>query len=214
MRVICEPPWLVAELGSSHAVASWAVVGGGLGLAERVAWLQVHNADLAIGVDPAALMDRRLADRGCHGAVGMITSASVARHQRSSASEQGSRADVLATVGLSNRLAVGDPPGPHRPGTINLLIQVNQPLTTAGLLEALSIAVEARTRAVLQLKLQSVASEGMASGTGTDCVVVAAPLERANAQGFAGKHTALGSAVGQAVLAAVEAGGRDWIRRH
>ena len=82
------------------------------------------------------------------------------------------------------------------------------------MLEAMSIAVEARTVAMTSLRTRSTASSSVATGTGTDCVVVAAPLssEQGPAR-YAGKHTALGAVIGQAVLDAVTAGGRAWMER-
>ena len=45
--------------------------------------------------------------------------------------------------------------------------------------------------------------------TGTDCIAVAAPLSGEPAQ-FAGKHTALGEAIGDAVYRATAEGIREW----
>jgi adenosylcobinamide amidohydrolase len=144
-------------------------------------------------------------------------------------------------VGLSNAVRVGDSPGPLagvQVGTINLLCAVSVPLTEAAALEAASIAVEARTAAVLEARHPSRRSGAPATGTGTDCVVLAWPDTvyygtpkgfRTSRDGapagnppaphatiaapavFAGKHTALGHVIGRAVGDSVRAGVADWL---
>ena len=204
MELTCDPPWLVAELGGSHAVASWAIVGGGLKHAERVVWLQVRDAELGPDVDPVQILEERLSRLGLEHAVCLLTSSDLIHHQLIRREISGTIAEAVTTVGLSNRLAVGDLPSRGVVGTINLLVVVNRTLTPAAMLEAMSIAVEARTAAMLSLEMQSGVTSHPATGTGTDCVVVAAPLENEiEPEHYAGKHTALGAAIGQAVLDAV-----------
>jgi adenosylcobinamide amidohydrolase len=110
-------------------------------------------------------------------------------------------------VGLSNAERVG-----HRVvesaeyGTINLLAVADAPLSDAALVELLSIATQARTTAVMEHGPHL--PSGRATGTGTDCIVVAAPP---GAERYAGLHTEVGEAVGAAVYAAVASGVRDWM---
>jgi adenosylcobinamide amidohydrolase len=111
-------------------------------------------------------------------------------------------------VGLSNAERVG-----HRRlvesaeyGTINLLAVADAPLSDAALVELLSIATQARTAAVMEHGPDL--PSGRATGTGTDCIVVAAPP---GAERYAGLHTEVGEAVGAAVYAAVASGVRDWM---
>ena len=92
-------------------------------------------------------------------------------------------------------------------------VAVSRPLAAPAALEALSLAAEARTAAILDAALQSRRSGAPATGTGTDCIVVAAPAE-ARGAAYAGKHTALGEAVGAAVYQAVLAGARRWKEAH
>ncbi len=219
MELSCAHPWLVAELGSPHDVASWAIVRGGLCTARRVAWLHVDDVDLDVKTDPVELLQRRLQDAGLHDAVGLLTACTLAHHQHLRRVVEGPGAgpvgvDAVATVGLHNRLAVGDPPTPAAVGTINLLARIDRPVSPTALLEAMSIAVEARTAAVLGLGLPSPVSGAPSTGTGTDCVVVAAPTTGPPPLAYAGKHTALGAALGQAVFDAVSEGGRRWVARN
>jgi adenosylcobinamide amidohydrolase len=63
---------------------------------------------------------------------------------------------------------------------------------------------------VLAAGLRSPLSGRPVTGTGTDCVVIAAPAG-VRAERFAGKHTACGSAIGAAVHGAVARGVARWI---
>jgi adenosylcobinamide amidohydrolase len=70
--------------------------------------------------------------------------------------------------------------------------------------EALQLAVEARVAALYEAGVMSVRSAAIATGTGTDCIVVAAPVaalrDRADAIVYCGKHTLPGELIGQAVM--------------
>lgn len=204
-------PLLVASFATPRRVLSWAVARPGFQLADRVAWLEVRNADLPVGVDPAALLAGALARGGVDDAVAMMTSRHVDRFRRAGARLPGALADCVATVGLSNAARVARPAtesgGTGTLGTINLLAAVSEPLSDVGLIEALSIATEARTAAVIDAGWRL--AEGVATGTGTDCVAVAVP--EGGAVTYAGLHTAVGQAIGAAVYEATLAATLDWI---
>ena len=79
-------------------------------------------------------------------------------------------------------------------------------LSYEAFLETLSIATEARTAAMLEAQIPSSVSGLPSSGTGTDCIVMAAPLfSNESPLRYAGKHTVLGSLVGQSVFESVSA---------
>ena len=209
--VALAPPVLVVRFGRVLEVASWAIVNGGRRRAEAVAWLEVRNSDLPPEVDPARLLADRLEAHGLTGAVGLLTSRRIDRFREARADLGGVVAQALATVGLSNAVAVGDEPGPLAvAGTINVLCALSAPLTEAAAREALSVAAEARTAAVLEAQVPSRRSRRLASGTGTDCLVLAWPAGPEPGVPYAGKHTAVGAAVGRAVREAVAAGVADW----
>ncbi|MDB4949936.1 MAG: Adenosylcobinamide amidohydrolase [Gemmatimonadetes bacterium] len=233
-------PWLVVRFAARHAVASWAVVGGGMRTAEAVAWLRIRNADLGLDVDPRALLAERMATAGLAGAVVLLTSASLDGFADVTRAAEGVSARCVATVGMGNALRAGDPPGVGstiaRVGTINLLVRVSRPLSGEAMLEALALAAEARALAVREANIPSLRSGLPATGTGTDCIVVAAPLapdpthsahsadsadardsaESADAdraldsEPYAGKHTAVGHVVGAAVADAITLGLERW----
>jgi adenosylcobinamide amidohydrolase len=202
--------WLIVHLGGAHRVASWAIHGGGIARARTVAWLRVLDGDLRPPVEPRAFLRERLDAAQLHDAVGLLTSADLDGYADRTETWRDCSARAVVTAGLGNALRVGDPPGPAgRIGTINVLCQLDTPLTDEGLLEAMSIAVEARTAAVLAAKVPSRRTGRGATGTGTDCVVIAAP-DRTPCESYAGKHTALGHVIGAAVEAATAEAVARW----
>ena len=134
---------------------------------------------------------------------------------------------VVATAGvLGNATRAGDPAGWHeRPGgsvrverpvvdapapeagagTIVTLAFINQPCTPAGLVKAATMVTEGKSAAVLDLRIPSLQSPGLATGTGTDQLAIAAPLENADAwaRHWAGSHNTLGELLGRATHDAV-----------
>ncbi|MGH2339867.1 adenosylcobinamide amidohydrolase [Segnochrobactraceae bacterium EtOH-i3] len=209
--VICTPPLLVARFPGPRQIIGWSINRPGVTVADQVAWLEVRDADLPEGCDPVAILDARLADLGAGGAVGMMTARDVRRHHRAEATVEGVSACCLATAGLSNGGRVGATRTdwhPPKTGTINVLASVSVPLTEGARLEALSIVVEARTVAIIELGLCR--PEGRVTGTGTDCVVLAAGMD-GDPVPYAGLHTAVGEALGRAVHGAVAEAGRVWL---
>ena len=205
---------LVARFSEPHDVLSWAIVGGGIRVAEAVVWTYVQGSELSPAVDARLWLEDTLAAAGLRFSVGLLTSRNLDRFVEASARSGDVSAQAVATVGLSNALRAGDPPGPLlRPGTINILCRVDRPLSAEGLLEASAIATEAKTVAVLEEGIVSRRTGKTASGTGTDCIVVAAP-RRGAAEPYAGKHTDVGAAIGAAVESAVRRGVREWIEEN
>ena len=216
MVVAHTPGWLVARFATAHAMASWAIVGGGLCLARAVAWRQVCDGDLPAELDAAAWLRDGLAAAGLDDAVGLLTSRRLDAYVDVTVGHGELNARCIATVGIGNALRAGDPPGTSRFGTINVLCRVSAALSVEARLEALALAAEARTLAVREAVVPSARTGRPASGTGTDCIVIAAPAGGAP-QAYAGKHTAIGHVVGAAVHEAIRRGvevcQREWTDR-
>jgi adenosylcobinamide amidohydrolase len=206
ITVTLARPWLIAQLPAPMRVLSWAPFAPGYVTAGRVVWREVRNADLAPEFD----VDRWFAtEMAAHpGAVGMLTSRDVGTHRLAHVMVGGVAASCLATVGLSNAESVGTRLPYHTAdyGTINLAVAVDAALTETAQLEALSIAVQARTAAVMATGLML--ATGPATGTGTDCAALAC---HAGQERYAGLHTPLGEAVGAVVRAAVGHAAADWM---
>jgi adenosylcobinamide amidohydrolase len=204
--VTLQRPWLVAGLPRAMRCLSHAPFGAGYVMADRVVWREVRNADLGPDFDVGPWFAGEMAP--FPGAVGMLTSRDVGTYRLASVEVEEVRASCLVTLGLSNAEAVGTRRPYHTAdfGTINLCVAVDAGLTEAAQLEALCVAVQARTAGVMAAGLAL--ETGLATGTGTDCVVLACDVGDV---GFAGLHTAVGEAVGACVLAAVSGAARDWV---
>ncbi len=214
---------LVVDLGSLHRCVSSAVLGGGLGWVRT--WLDLQVERPYTRTDPDVHLLQESADLPAP-VVGMLTAARVAGFQRAVVGG----AHSVATVGVGHALAaagnrprvvpVAAPSGDgqaaalpatiDRPrampaaGTINLLVVVDEPLTDAGLVNALQTAVEAKAQALAAAGVRAANADGYATGTATDSVCVACPP---GAQvPFAGPVTRIGAELALAVLEAVRSG--------
>lgn len=203
--------WLEVDLCVPHSTLGWTLIGGGRSQARHVFWHQVSDADLLPEVDARLFFEERrkqwTADTE---GVGFLTGCSLAEFVERRLEGGGLSARCIATIGLRNALRIGDPPRATALslGTINILLQVSQPLSECASLEALSLVAEARTSAVLDGKVPSSIGNTIATGTGTDCIVVASPLPSVDDSGldYAGKHTELGHLIGSCVYDAVSHG--------
>nr|VFJ67805.1 MAG: Adenosylcobinamide amidohydrolase [Candidatus Kentron sp. FW] len=134
---------------------------------------------------------------------------------------------VVATAGvLGNATRAGDPAGWHetpsgsvrvdgavagtspaetRAGTIVILAFINRPCTPGCLVRASTIITEAKSTALLDLRMPSLQSPGLATGTGTDQLAIAAPLAEEGdwERHWAGSHNTLGALLGRATHDAV-----------
>jgi adenosylcobinamide amidohydrolase len=90
------------------------------------------------------------------------------------------------------------------PGTINIMLFINHALTEAALTRTIMMATEAKTAALQELAINSRYSDGLATGTGTDQIIVSAPDREGYRLTWAGKHGKLGELIGLAVKEAVK----------
>lgn len=210
ITVTLERPWLHARLARPMRVLSWAPHGAGWRVTGHVLWREVTDADLGPGVDAARWLAARLPPGGD---VAMMTSCDIGEWQEARATAGGVAAHAVVTLGLSNAESVGArlPWQPVRAGaghgTINILVATDAPLSRAAQLEAVSIATEARTAALMDCDIRL--ATGRATGTGTDCLVLACPP--GGRLRHAGLHTAAGEAIGAATLAAVSCAAGRWL---
>jgi adenosylcobinamide amidohydrolase len=203
----------IVSFGEVVRACSWAIVHGGIVDAEHVVWVEVSNGELGLDVDARAFLAARLARERLGRAVGLLTSRRITSRVDLTAMVGGVTARAVATVGLGNALRAGDAPFSGPPaGTINVLVHVDVPLTDEGLLEASAIATEAKTAALFDARIASKKSGALATGTGTDCTVVTCPRVTWGKRPapYAGKHTAIGAAIGVVVSRTIRGGIDDW----
>lgn len=204
----CAPPFLTARFSCPQRTLGWSLLHPGFAIIRDVVWVEVRNRDLGPDVDARALLRRKLTEAGLPDALALMTSRDIRRWRLSTVSVQTVEAACLTTVGLSNGERVGSRRPAHAfAGTINTLVHVSRPLTEGALVEAVSIVAEARTAAILETRRSG---DGPAiTGTGTDCIVVAAPCV-GEPEPWAGLHTAVGEAIGAAVYRATHDGAEEW----
>jgi len=197
---------LIVKFPESYYVLSWAPLAGGLVEARTILNHQVRT-DESPTHEPEAFLQalaQRLELRPP--VVGLMTGVTMERLVRRIGQRNPVAIECFATVGLSNALAVGDPATyEENPGTINLILVINRPLTAAALVEAVAIATEAKVRALYTAGVKSMVSEACATGTGTDCVAIACPPGEP-AYRYCGKHTQLGALLGRVVYEAITEG--------
>jgi adenosylcobinamide amidohydrolase len=206
--VSCAPPFLTARFALPQRTLGWSLLHPGFSMVTDIVWVEVRNKDLGPSIDPYAFLKARVAESGHANALAFMTSRDIRRYQFCKRRAEGVEAACLTTVGLSNGERVGSRKahGPHV-GTINTLVHVSVPLTDGAMVEALSIAAQARTAAVIESR--RVPAGTAITGTGTDCIVVASPC-RDEPVAFAGLHTAIGEAIGGAVYDATRKGAEQW----
>jgi len=121
--------------------------------------------------------------------------------------------DVWVSAGACrNALRAGDPAKWYQAregnkqidygGTINSIILINYPVTSGVLGKALMVATEAKSSVLQDLKVPSRQGDGVATGTGTDQIAIAAPV-RESTDDFlldsASGHLKLGELIGKTI---------------
>ncbi|MGO9059913.1 MAG: adenosylcobinamide amidohydrolase [Candidatus Binataceae bacterium] len=194
---------LIIHLPQPHQVLSWASLGGGARRADTIVNHQVTIDDRAATEHPRQYLAglKTMVGVKPRMVVAMMTGADIRKAGYATARRGDLTVGAWCTAGCSNALRVGDPAtaGLMRPGTINLTLVVSQRLSPAAMVEALAMATEARVAAVHDAGILSTRTNRPATGTGTDCIVIASPA-RGHAHPFCGKHTLLGELIGKAAL--------------
>jgi adenosylcobinamide amidohydrolase len=184
--------------GRGYRMISTGVLGGGLGPREWVLNAQVPAAYAR--TDPAEHLRELARGLSLTGpGVGLMTAAQVTDLVQC----QDEEVQAAATVGLRVPTWAAAPPGrpdPElAPGTINVIVALPVPLTDAAFVNAVVTATEAKAQAVLDAGFA-------ATGTATDAICIAAPIDPGREEGFTGPRSAWGARIARAVHAAVRAG--------
>ncbi|WP_245300064.1 adenosylcobinamide amidohydrolase [Methylocystis bryophila] len=201
---------LVVRFDEPMQTLGWPVLKPGFASAREIVWLEVHDGDLPIHVDAVAFLKEKLAAESLVEAAAFMTSRDIRRHYVKHCGVGAVAATCVATVGLSNAERVGSRRASKCRGafgTINTLVHVSCPLALGAFIEAVSIAAQARTAAVMETS--PVQQVRPVTGTGTDCIIIAAPKGGRPAD-CAGLHTDIGEAIGAAVYDAIFAGATQW----
>jgi len=182
-------------------VVSSAVVGSDLTHARHIINLHVHR-DYANRSphDDLAAFARAL--EIAEPFVGLMTAAKTERAQVAIETDAAMTVIAIATVGISRPIAAGITPAANMEvGTINIVVIADARLTQAARVNAVITATEAKTLALIERDVRA-PHGGLASGTGTDSIVIAT-TERGAAYEYAGPISPLGALIARAVRRAI-----------
>lgn len=145
---------------------------------------------------------------------GLSTAAHMKYATSVSSSYNGTSVTAIVTGGINkNGGRAGDPASwderafseeNRRHGTVNIMLAVDSHLSEGAMTKAVVTATEAKTAAIQELLAQSFYSDGLATGTGTDGIIVIANPQSEIYLTDAGQHSKLGELIGSTVLAAVK----------
>lgn len=202
-----DPPWLDLRFSRPVQMLSWVLNRPGFIHTDRILWREVRNADLPRDLDVARWLRAELIARSAADVPCFLTSRDITRVVEAHAEVEGIVAHAVVTLGLSNAERVGTRMvyDGARWGTINIAVECSLGMTQPALLEAMSIVAQARTAALIEHGPRL--PVGQVTGTGTDCIAVAAPEGDAR---FAGLHTPQAEAIGRAVYQSVAKATRSW----
>jgi len=148
-----------------------------------------------------------------HNAAGLITAARMENAALKTAKFKNLEVIAIATAGIDiNGGRAGDPAFYFEDnnqwifvgGTINILLFINGNLLPQTLVRALITATEAKSAALQELMAPSRYSRGIATGSGTDGIVVVSNTSSPNIFTDAGQHSKLGELIGITVKDAVK----------
>lgn len=206
-----DSPWLDMRFAAPRRVLSWALNRPGYVDAPGILWREVRNADLAPDFDVETWLGEEVRARDAADMPCFLTSRDVGKFVETQRVVDGVHAQAVVTLGLSNAERVGRRmvyDGDNW-GTINIAVECSLPMSDAALLETISIIAQARTAALLEHGPKI--ATGQVSGTGTDCIAIAAPQ---GTERFAGLHTAQGEAIGGAVYEAIATATHTWLAQY
>lgn len=91
-----------------------------------------------------------------------------------------------------------------KPGTINILLHIDANLDAGALVRSVVTCTEAKVAAIQELLAPSCSSRGIATGSGTDGIIVISNPESGTKLTNAGKNSKLGEYIGKTVMRAVK----------
>lgn len=212
MEIEIDGEGIAVRFDRMLTVVSSAVVGGGFALARAVVNVHVPKSfrcDDAERVLGDFVRRRAIASPY----VGLLTAAWTENAEVGTATADGLTATAVVTVGLSNVIGAGRSPAvAWTPSTINAIVLVEAAPEPVALVNLIITATEAKTLALAEAGVRA-ADGGLASGTSTDAVVVAATGRGPRCR-FGGPVSELGAVVARAVREALGAGVDRWLEEH
>ncbi len=131
--------------------------------------------------------------------------------------------ECFCTVGVTNAVRAGEPVPSKcestqtrdHAGTINIILVTNATLAVPAMVGAVQVATESKTATLIKNRVPSAYERAaLATGTGTDAVVLASSLEGTHRLQYSGTHTEMGAMIGRLVARCVERSLRRFARWH
>jgi adenosylcobinamide hydrolase len=210
--------YLIAELVGEHLVLSTSVRNGGQ--VRGLRYLGNHQSCEATMHTERQIVLKGLGQEGYHDAVCgelglpasevalMGTAANMNYATIATQEDRGVEVTAIVTAGVQGNAACAGDPAAWREGengwekidgTINTILLINHPLTEAAMARSIVTMTEAKSAALQRLAVRSLYSADLATGTGTDQFVIAAPESGAYRLSSASPHVKLGELIGRTV---------------
>ncbi len=204
---------LVIQFPGAWQTLSWAPFNGGW---KKSSCIFIHHLNQFDEND----LDQIFADQVKslnipENSVGLLTGAKTEHYKEVFIESKPYWVHAVATLGLSNARAAGDEadsPGSNQPGTINLIVATNALPELSGNLEAVHTATMAKSAALMEGGIRSKKSGQLATGTGTDCIVICSSGEIK--ENYCGMHTLPGELIGKAVKDVIRASTDHWLQNN
>lgn len=188
----CEP--------SGHFRAKTAMKDPGAYMISICKALGINHHKCAMMSTAANMMNAAFVKEDFHG---LEVAAVVTAGVETNAGRAGDPASVVETEQGFKSLKGTEGCSPDE-GTINIMLFVGHALKTAALVRSVITATEAKSAALQELSVNSRYSAGIATGTGTDQIIIAASRRGKFKLSWAGKHSKLGELIGTTVKLAVK----------
>ena len=219
MNIEHTEKYISVFFSSPRRVLSSAVVGGGASKATAIINLRTTSEE-AHSHKPETLIRNFLKDKQLTApAVGLLTAAPMEHAQFVYVEEKGIKVLSIVTAGVSNALNISDrsftdftgesgedpwdeDPWDENPGTINIINITNASLQNDCMVSSVITTTEAKSAALFDLKIKSVATGKQATGTGTDSVVIVCG-DKINIK-YAGGHTLFGQLLAYAACTGIK----------
>lgn len=191
---------------------------------ERTNNLKMRGANLEEHFRELAKILHLPADKTC----GLSTAARIENNVIVSLKYQALEVTAIVTAGIDHNAGrAGDPAGFNEfinevitpfAGTINIILLINANLSPGVQTRAIVTATEAKTAVLQELQANSMYSEDLATGSGTDGIITVSNPSAELKLYMAGKHAILGELIGRSVKQAVrealkKQSGMDTIRQ-
>jgi adenosylcobinamide amidohydrolase len=209
MQITHSTKSVVIDLGSTKRVLSSAPFSGGFRVSDTIVNIRT-NAEQMRNNSPEMLITEFLTSEGLNlSSVGLLTAAKLEYCQFVFRKENGIKILAVVSAGTSNALNASEKSpteytGEVRvpPGTINTILITDALLLDECMVASVIMATEAKSAALFDLGVKSIATGNQATGTGTDAIVIVSGDGRK--MKYAGGHTKYGQLLGESVYTGVQ----------